>query len=264
MSINHTEPRLAQPAAPRATVAVTGQARSTHGPLPEVALTMTDHAGAQLARTYSGPDGRFRFPEVSAGTYVLIASRVGYQPQAETLVLDSATAEPVLLLTPASGVHGTVHDRSSGRPVAAAAISAVGPTGDVLASTMSDPDGKYRVTGIVATTITLVVAAAEADPVATVVRLDTGGASPERTVDIAVDTHSALTGRVTVRGSAAAGLPLTLRDQDGHIVDTAVTDEAGQYRFERITAGSYTLRSSTRPAQTTAVSREATNADVYL
>jgi hypothetical protein len=40
-------------------------------------------------------------------------------------------------------VHGVVHDRDTGRPACAATVTAVDPGGEVIASTLSDPDGSY-------------------------------------------------------------------------------------------------------------------------
>lgn len=261
MRIDNTTP---QPA-PRAAVALTGRVGSARGPLPEVALTMTDRAGAQVARTHSGPDGQFRLPDVGAGTYILIASRDGYRPHAETTVLDAATAGPIeVTLAAAHSLHGTVHERGSGRPVAAAAVSAIGQAGDVLASTVSDPDGRYRINGVEATSLTLVVAAAAADPVAMVVQTDSSGSTAEQAVDVAVDTYRELSGRITMGATAVAGLPLTLHDSEGHPVAAAITDRTGGYRFERVKAGDYTVRSGTSAAQVTAVSSKATNVDVTL
>lgn len=144
-------------------------------------------------------------------------------------------------LDPTTSVMGSVHDRDSGQPVGAATVTAVGPDGGVIASTLSDPDGAYRITGLDVDAVMLVVAAPGAHPRATEVALG-GGA---RVVDLALDTYSTLSGVVTVDGHPVERLHLALYAQDGLVAATTVTDRAGAYRFDRIKAGQYTLASVT-------------------
>src|SRR5699024_5495408 len=64
-----------------------GGVRSGRRALSGVALTLTDQAGAQVARCSSGPDGQFEFPVVATGTYLVIAAVDGYQPHAQSLTV---------------------------------------------------------------------------------------------------------------------------------------------------------------------------------
>lgn len=265
MNTNNTAPVPARPPVARSAAGVHGEVTSGRQAVPGVALTMTDHVGAQVARTRSGPDGRFEFAGVDSGTYVLIASREGYRPQAESVVLDGGSVASVhVRLDAAASVQGTVQDRHSDVPVAAAAVTVVDSGGDVIASTVSNPHGRYRISGMSAGTVTLVVAAAAADPVARVVRFNADGGDSTQEVDLAVDTYTALTGTVVADGRAVADLPLNLHDQYGRTVGTAITDANGAYGFDRVKPGDYTLRSTTGAPRSTTLAPEATNADITL
>ncbi|GAB3577628.1 hypothetical protein GCM10027445_43560 [Amycolatopsis endophytica] len=245
-----------------AEVTLTGRVGSARRPLPGVTLTLTDRIGAQVSRARTGDDGGFAFTGLVPGHYVLIVSKAGFQPSATAITLGAEPGTPTeVTLEPATSVHGLVRDRHSGQPIATAAVTAVGPSGEVIASTVSDPDGSYRITGLDAPEITLVAAAPGADPAAAVVPLG-GGRAHE--VDLVLDTHSTLAGTITAGGRPVAGLALELRDAAGHAVAKAVTGPDGRYTFERLTAGEYTLTTLTSGPQVTAVAAKATTADLAL
>jgi hypothetical protein len=236
-----------------------GRVHSALRPLPGTILTLTDRAGTQVARGLTGANGEFQFVGLAPGSYVVIFSRPGYQPHAVVVVPSAVSLD--VTLEPATGVHGVVHDRDSGQPVGAATVTAVGPDGEVIASTVSDPDGTYRINGIDAETIMLVVAAPGADPRATEVDL---GRDADQRVDLALDTYSTLTGTVTIDGHPVADLSMALYAADGRPAATAVTDAVGGYRFERVKAGRYTLASVTGTGRAFPLAPDVTAVDVTL
>jgi hypothetical protein len=242
-------------------LALTGRVHSAMRPLPGTTLTLTDRAGIQVGRARTAPDGQFQLTGLAPGSYVVIFSRAGYLPHAAVVMLGATTAPLDVVLEPAISVQGIVHDRDSGQPVGAATVTAVGPDGEVIASTVSDPDGSYRVTGIDADAIMLVVAAPGADPRATEVDLGRGA---DHVVDLALDTYSTLSGRVIADGHPVEHLRLALTTLDGTTAATTVTDGAGAYRFDRVKAGQYVLASVTSAGRTVALGPGATLADVSL
>ncbi len=207
---------------------LTGRVHSAVRPLPGTILTVTDRAGTQVARGQTGPHGEFQFGGLTPGSYVVIFSRPGYQPHAEVAVPSAVPLD--VTLEPATGVHGVVRDHDTGRPVGAATVVAVGPDGDVIASTVSDLDGGYRIAGIDADAIMLVAAAPG----------------------------------VTVDGRPVADLRLALYTPDGQPVATTVTDRTGGYRFDRLKAGQYVLASVTSGGWTFPVAPDATTVDVTM
>jgi Carboxypeptidase regulatory-like domain len=238
-----------------------GRVHTALRPLPGTTLTLVDRAGVQLGRACTGSGGEFQIIGLTAGSYVLIFSRAGYQPKAEVVMLGAGTQPLDVMLEPAVSVHGVVHDRDSGRPVGAAIVTAVDPGGEVIASTVSDPDGSYHITGVDADAITLVVAAPGADPTATVVEL---GRGTDYQANLALDTYSTVSGKVTVAGQPVDRLPLALHAPDGWTVATTITDDHGTYRFDRVKAGQYVLSSVTSASRTIALSPDATTADLDL
>jgi hypothetical protein len=240
---------------------LTGRVHTALRPLPGTTLTLVDRAGVQMGRARTGSGGEFQIIGLTPGSYVVIFSRAGYQPKAEVVLVGAGTQPLDVMLEPAVAVHGVVHDRDTGRPVGAATVTAVDPGGEVIASTVSDPDGSYHITGIDADSITLVVAAPGADPTATVVEL---GRGTDYLADLALDTYSTISGTVTVDGRPVERLPLALHAPDGWTVATTVTDDRGAYRFDRVKAGQYVLSSVTHAGRTVALAPDATTADLDL
>jgi hypothetical protein len=227
---------------------LTGRVHSASRPLSGVTLTLTDSVGSQISRVTGGDDGRFRFDSLRPGHYILIARRPGYEPHAVSVTATvSARAGSLLIdveLKTIRSITGIVHDPQSGHPVPAAAVLALDPAGEVIASTMSDPDGRYRLDGITTATVTIAVATPGAEPVARVIDLGAATGS-DHVVDLPVQTLGILTGTVTAAGQAVPGITLHLHDQHGRKVDTTATDDHGTYRFDNVPAGRYTIRSAT-------------------
>lgn len=226
--------------------------------LPDVSVTLTDGTGAQIGLARTNHQGEFEVYAPPAGTCVATFSHPGYRPLATVV---SRTSPPLdITLDATASVRGTVSDRHGGRPVAAATITAIASGGQVIATTKSDPSGRYALTGL-DDVITLVAAAPGADPFATIVQR---GPEPVQEIDLELDIYSAVTGTVTAAGHPVAGLPLILRDRDDVQVATAVTDSSGRYRFDHIRAGRYTVDQTTCPPQAKSVTAGTTVADLVL
>lgn len=167
----------------RAPLTVTGHTATTLHPLAGIALTLTDRAGTQVTVTESGDGGRFELTVKAPGTYTLIASGQGYRPHAETVIVGAVPADPLpVTMEPVSSVHGAVHKRQGGAPAPGATVTALRSSGDVITSTMSDQDGRYRLAGIDEAEITVVASAPSATPATVVVALEPRG--HDHTVDI--------------------------------------------------------------------------------
>jgi Carboxypeptidase regulatory-like domain/SdrD B-like domain len=256
---------LATDEAPSASL--TGRVHCATRPLSGVTLTLTDSVGSQISRVTSGEDGGFRFDSLSPGHYILIARRPGYEPHAVSVtatIFDRPCSTLIdVELTTIGSITGIVHDPHTGHPVPAAAVLALDPAGEVIASTMSDPDGRYRLDGIATTTVTIAVATPGAEPVARVVELGAATGS-DHVVDLPVQTLGILTGTLTAAGQAVPGIPLHLHDQYGRKVDTAVTDDRGAYRFGNVPAGRYSIRSATSFPHAAAIGAHDAVSDVTL
>ncbi|WP_075737854.1 hypothetical protein [Streptomyces acidiscabies] len=74
------------------------------------------------------PDGSYAVDAPDAGSYVLIASAEGYQPQASTIVVGGEPVSYDILLSGTSGLAGTV-TADHGKPVGGAMAGADGTFG---------------------------------------------------------------------------------------------------------------------------------------
>jgi uncharacterized protein YfaS (alpha-2-macroglobulin family) len=233
---------------------LTGTVRGGAGPVPGAVVTLTDAYGTQVGRARTDAAGRFGLADVPAGRSVVVAHHPGFRPGAAAV---SGAGAVELALEPLAVVHGTVRDAESGHPVAAATLVAVDAAGEVVARTISDPDGRYLLEGVGEGGPLTVVASAPGVPPAAVATREPGAA-----VDLSLRTLGTLTG--TVRGPAGpvAGLALQLVDAGGRTLATATTDEAGRYAFADVPPGEHTVHSVLAPTRTAAVGPHATTCDL--
>lgn len=97
-------------------------------------MTLIPLAGRQVGRSVTRADGSYGVDAPGAGSYVLIASADGYQPQATTVVVGDEPVAFDILLSGTSGLTGVVRSADSGAPVADAAVIVTDVRGDVLAN----------------------------------------------------------------------------------------------------------------------------------
>ncbi|MCQ4084493.1 MFS transporter [Streptomyces sp. RB6PN25] len=220
------------------------------GTLQGAAITLIDQTGHQLGRALSGPDGSFELSAPTAGTYLLVGSARGLQPQVSAVALGSGPTATDVVLGGAGGLSGTV--RANGAPVQGAVVVVSDARGEVIGSAVTDASGEYLLTDIPAGACTVTVSASGHRPTAGPVEVD--GASPTRHD---VDLREAVQLRGTVRDSH--GLPVTdakvaLLDRSGTVITSLTTGPDGTYAFVDLTGGDYTLIASGYPPQATSVS----------
>ncbi|MFG2560903.1 MFS transporter [Streptomyces sp. NPDC048496] len=230
--------------APVATVQgtpVSGVVRGAEGaPVARAAVTLISLGGRQLGRSVAQADGSYRLDAPGAGSYVLIASADGFQPQASTVVIGDQQLSYDILLAGTSGLAGTVRAAESGGPVDGAMVIVTDVRGDVLATGMSAETGEFTFTELVPGAVTVAVNAAGFRPLALPVEI--GGQGVTR-VD-AVLQSGALVQGVVRAGSARRPLPdarVTLVDAAGNVVATSTTGEDGAYAFADLDAGEYSV-----------------------
>jgi hypothetical protein len=246
-------------------IAVTGRVLGAdRAPVAAAAVTLISLGGRQLSRSVSRSDGSYGVGAPTTGSYVLIASAEGYQPQASTLVVADGPVSYDVLLGGTSTLAGLVRSADSGTPVAEAVVIVTDVRGDVLATGRTDVLGEFTVTDLVPGTVTLAVNSPKHRPLALPVEI--GGAGTTR---IEVELHPGVHVRGTVRG---AGAPLsdarvTLVDAAGNVVATTRTGHDGAYAFTDLDSGAYTVIATGYPPQaaTVTVSNTGPNAhDIEL
>ncbi|MFF8280607.1 DHA2 family efflux MFS transporter permease subunit [Streptomyces lateritius] len=220
---------------------VSGTVRTAEGSdVPGATVTLISLGGQQLGRATVRDTGGYAFDAPGAGSYVLIASADGFQPQASTVVVHDGPLTHDLLLTGTSGLTGSVTAAEGGAPVDGATVVVTDVRGEVLASGKTDADGGFAFAELVPGAVTVAVTAAGHRPQALPVEI--GGQGATR-LDVA------LAAGAVVHGTVRAGLdhrPLadarvTLVDAAGNVTASATTDADGTYAFADLDAGEYTL-----------------------
>ncbi|MGY4745438.1 MFS transporter [Streptomyces sp. ATMOS53] len=227
-------------------------------PVRRAVITLISLDGQQVGRMVAHSDGAYTVDAPGAGSYVLIASAEGYQPQASTVVVGGEPVSYDILLSGTSGLVGTVRSAGLGKPVAGAMVVAADVRGDVLAAELSDTDGTFGFTELVPGRLTLAVTATGYRPIALPVEIAAQGVTR---------TELELSPGLHVRGTVqAAGGPLhdarvTLIDTAGNVVATATTGEDGGYAFTDLDGGAYTVTAAGYPPKATQVTVHGSGAE---
>ncbi|MFB7501518.1 collagen binding domain-containing protein [Streptomyces sp. NPDC056161] len=239
---------------------VSGQV-STYGggaPVPGAVVTLIDPTGRQLGRSTADSLGRYAVHVPTAGSYVLVGSATGRQPQVATLSVGDFSLEYNLVLTGNGGLAGSV--RSGDQPVAGALVVATDPYGEVADSTITGADGGYRFGNLVAGEYVLTVSAEGHRP--TALALTVGDTATAQDVFLA----PAAVVRGTVRGrngTPLADARVALLDPAGSVVATRTTGEDGEYSFPDLAGTEYTLVASGYPPVAAPVRVDGTGQDGF-
>ncbi|HCA84927.1 MAG TPA: MFS transporter, partial [Streptomyces sp.] len=216
------------------------------GPVPRAAVTLISLSGRQIGRTVASPDGAYTLDAPGAGSYVLIASAEGHQPQASTVLIAGQPLAHDLMLSGTSGLAGTVRSAEDSRPVTDAMVVVTDVRGDVLAAGRTGGTGGFGFDDLVAGSYTVAVNAPGFRPLAQPVEIGEHGTSR-----VALELRTGAEVRGTVRaGSRNEPLPdarVTLIDAAGDVVATATTGSDGAYAFADLDTGDYTVIASGYP-----------------
>ena len=228
-------------------------------PVPQSAVTLISLAGRQLGRSVTQPDGSYALDAPSVGSYVLIASADGFQPQASTVVVNGA--EPVsydVLLSGTSGLNGLVRAAETGLPVKDAMVIVTDVRGDLLSSGITGEQGEFAFAELVPGAVTVAVNAAGYRPRA--LPVEVGGTGVTR-VEIDLDSGAQVQGVVRAPHGPLADARVTLVDAAGNVVGTATTGSDGAYAFTDLSGGEYTVIATGYPPVATALTVNGRGAD---
>ncbi|KPC82366.1 MULTISPECIES: MFS transporter [Streptomyces] len=220
---------------------VRGVVRGAEGaPVPRAAVTLISLGGRQLGRSVAQAEGGYVLDAPGAGSYVLIASADGFQPQASTVVVGDEPLAFDILLAGTSGLSGTVRTAEGSTPVQGAMVVVTDVRGDVLATGVSGDAGDFTFGELIPGSVTVAVTAAGFRPLA--LPVEVGGQGVTR-VDVALRAGALVKGVVRA-GSGRAPLNdarVTLIDAAGNVVATSTTGEDGAYAFADLDAGEYSV-----------------------
>ncbi|GGS87849.1 MFS transporter [Streptomyces violaceus] len=227
-------------------------------PVGGAAVTLISLGGKQIGRSVSRGDGSYGVDAPDAGSYVLIASSEGYQPQASTIVVAGEPVAYDVLLSGTSGLAGVVRSTDSGTPVAEAVVIVTDVRGDVLATGRTDVLGEFTVTDLVPGPVTLAVNSPKHRPLAQIVEI--GGAGTTR-VELELRPGAQVRGTVRGGGAPLSDARVTLVDAAGNVVATTRTGLDGAYAFSDLDTGAYTVIATGYPPQAASVSVSGTDVD---
>ncbi|MER5749529.1 MFS transporter [Streptomyces sp. NPDC002088] len=219
-------------------------------PVPRAAVTLISLAGRQLGRSVAQADGSYGVDAPGAGSYVLIASADGYQPQASTIVVNDEPVAYDILLSGTSGLSGVVRGAETSLPVKDAMVIVTDVRGDLLATAATGEQGEFSFAELVPGTVTLAVNAAGYRPRA--LPVEVGGTGVTR-IEVDLDSGSQLQGVVRAPHGPLADARVTLVDAAGNVVGTATTGTDGAYAFTDLDGGEYTVIATGYPPVATAL-----------
>ncbi|MEV6762267.1 MFS transporter [Streptomyces sp. NPDC051105] len=219
-------------------------------PVAQAAVTLISLSGRQLGRSVAGHDGSYRLDAPGAGSYVLIASADGYQPQASTVMVGEDPLPFDILLSGTSGLSGVVRGAGSALPVKDAMVIVTDVRGDLLATAATGEQGQFVFGELVPGVVTVAVNAAGYRPRALPVQIGTTGVTR---IEVDLDAGAQLQGVVRAPHGPLADARVTLVDAAGNVVGTSTTGVDGAYAFADLDGGDYTVIATGYPPVATAL-----------
>ncbi|MDH6608842.1 EmrB/QacA subfamily drug resistance transporter [Streptomyces sp. SAI-208] len=219
-------------------------------PVPQAAVTLISLSGQQLGRSVTRADGSYAVEAPGVGSYVLIASADGFQPQASTVLVNGEPVAYDVLLSGTSGLNGLVRAAQSGEPVKDAMVIVTDVRGDLLATGTTGEQGEFAFGELVPGAVTVAVNAAGFRPRA--LPVEVGGTGVTR-IEVDLDAGARLQGVVRAPHGPLADARVTLVDAAGNVVGTATTGTDGAYAFTDLDGGEYTVIATGYPPQATAL-----------
>ncbi|MCX5055882.1 MFS transporter [Streptomyces sp. NBC_00461] len=219
-------------------------------PVPQAAVTLISLAGRQLGRSVAQADGSYAVDAPGTGSYVLIASADGFQPQASTVVVNGEPVSYDILLSGTSGLSGVVRSAETTLPVKDAMVVVTDVRGDLLATAVTGEQGEFSLAELVPGAVTVAVNAAGYRPRA--LPVEVGGTGVTR-VEVDLDSGAQLQGVVRAPHGPLADARVTLVDAAGNVVGTARTGTDGAYAFTDLNGGEYTVIATGYPPVATAL-----------
>ncbi|MEU9229146.1 MFS transporter [Streptomyces massasporeus] len=229
-------------------------------PVPQAAVTLISLAGRQLGRSVAQADGSYAVDAPGSGSYVLIASADGFQPQASTVVVNGEPVAYDILLSGTSGLTGLVRAAEGGQPVKDAMVIVTDVRGDLLANGITGEQGEFSFAELVPGAVTVAVNAAGYRPRA--LPVEVGGTGVTR-VEIDLESGARVQGVVRAPHGPLADARVTLVDQAGNVVGSATTGTDGAYAFTDLDGGEYTVIATGYPPVATALTVTGAGTDAH-
>ncbi|MDQ0933912.1 MFS transporter [Streptomyces turgidiscabies] len=240
-------------------IPVRGHVRGVESaPVAQAAVTLISLTGRQLGLAVTQGDGAYALDAPGTGSYVLIASADGFQPQASTVVVNGEPVSYDILLSGTSGLSGLVRGTGTGVPVEDAMVIVTDVRGDVLATGTTGEQGEFTFAELVPGAVTVAVNAAGYRPRA--LPVEVGGTGVTR-VEVELASGAHVQGVVRAPHGPLGDARVTLVDAAGNVVGSATTGADGAYAFADLDSGEYTVIATGYPPKATALTVAGRGAD---
>ncbi|WP_460120260.1 MFS transporter [Streptomyces phaeofaciens] len=227
-------------------------------PVPQAAVTLISLEGRQLGRSVAQADGAYALDAPGTGSYVLIASADGFQPQASTIVVNGEPVAYDVLLSGTSGLNGVVRAAGSNAGVKDAMVVVTDVRGDLLATGTTGEQGEFTFAELVPGAVTVAVNAPGFRPRALPVEI---GATGVTRAEVVLEAGARLRGVVRAPHGPLADARVTLVDAAGNVLRTATTGPDGAYAFADLDTGDYTVIATGYPPVATGLTVAGADAD---
>ncbi|MGM7702003.1 carboxypeptidase regulatory-like domain-containing protein [Pseudalkalibacillus sp. Hm43] len=225
---------------------LTGTVLTTTGdPIEGAVLTVKDsRTGANITQVLTNNQGIYTATGLAPGTYIITAQAEDFQSQqkgATILSNQTTTANFTLEANPAS-VTGTIINASTGLPITGVVIEVkvVDFNGNVVTTTFTDLNGQYEVNNLMPATYGIQASAPDFQTNSATVTLQPGETSVTN-VTLTPEPGSIIGTITDTSGNPLSNVLIRIVDDTGFLVGTVLTDSNGDYVFDGLAPGNYTV-----------------------
>ncbi|MCM2605594.1 carboxypeptidase regulatory-like domain-containing protein [Rossellomorea marisflavi] len=208
-----------------------------------IQISVLNENNVLIVTLLANPDGTYQVPQLPPGTYFVTASAPGFASSTVSAIVTAGATVPVTNVLTANPVTltATVLILGTSTPIAGSQVQVKTASNIVIATGTTDAGGNVTFTGLPAGTL---IVAADAQNFGTDSKSVFAAPGDVLTVQLFLpDDPGQVVGVVTnlATGAPIPNATITLTDNTGVIVSTAVTNTAGQYSFSGVTPGTYRL-----------------------
>ncbi|ANE46622.1 hypothetical protein SY83_10455 [Paenibacillus swuensis] len=214
----------------------------TNAPLTEESseVRILNQFGVVVGNVFTDQNGMYRTPGLAPGNYDIVVSAANFQTgMASSIVEQDGVTVTNLSLLPNPGiVRGRISESVTDLPIGSAVVQALGENGNLIATTLTDPEGNYQVTGLAPGNYTIIATAKDLQSNVA------GGIVISGLTTVISFTLTPIPG--TIQGTVlpgALGLVIQLYNSSNLFLSVVASPD-GQFQFKNLTPGNYIVSAS--------------------